>query len=297
MRMTACDVAIVGAGPAGLQCALVLGRARRRVILFDGGPPRNAPAREMHGVLSRDGTSPDEMRRLGREQLRPYDVEIRESRVLDAQPHDGGFILRSEGGDVHARRLVLATGMRDQLPEIDGLDALWGTSVFVCPYCDGWEVRDRPIAAFGNTRSGTGLARELYQWSRDIVICSDMRTVIAPDERAWLRESKVRLKESPIRRLHGSGGQLQRIEFEDGESIEREALFLSVALVQCCDLAASMGCTITERGHIDVDREFRTSIPGCYAIGDAVTHLHQVIFAAASGAHAAIAINDELLAS
>jgi thioredoxin reductase len=293
--MQECDVAIAGAGPAGLQCALVLGRARRRVVVFDSGKPRNAPADQTHGMLSRDGLKPSEMLRLAREQLAPYDVEVRHASVDDAALADDGFALRTSDGELRARRLVIATGMRDELPHIEGLnDQTWGSSVFVCPYCDGWEVRDRPIAAFGNTRSGVGLARELYQWSRDIVVCSDMKTTIAPDERAWLERTKVRVIESPIARLIADGGRLRRIEFESGEGIDREALFLSVQLVQASGLAARIGCNITTRGHIDVDAEYRTNVPGCYAIGDAVTTLHQVIFAAASGARAAIALNNEL---
>jgi thioredoxin reductase len=292
-----CEVAIIGAGPAGLQCALVLGRARRSVALFDNGQQRNRVVKEMYGVLSLDGRAPSEMLRSARAQLDPYPVEIFDSTVHEISGDaEQGFILRTDAGTLRAARIVLATGMRDRLPEIEGLEPLWGTSVFVCPYCDGWEMRDRPIAVFGSTRSGAGLARELYQWSRDLVVCSDLRVPIPAAERAWLSERGIAVIESPIRRLHADGEALAAIEFENGERIERDALFLSVDLAQCCDLAERMGCRITERGHIDVNPEYRTSIPGCYAVGDAVTHLHQVIFAAASGARAAIAINDELLA-
>jgi thioredoxin reductase len=293
--MDECEVAVVGAGPAGLSAALILGRARRHAVVFDGGEKRNASAREMHGFLSRDGMPPDELLAIARRQLAPYDVDIRAARVHEASGERDRFILRTERGDLRARRLLLATGMRDKLPEIEGLAPLWGKSVFVCPYCDGWEVRDRPLAAFGSTRSGVDLARELVQWSADLLVCSDLHTPLPDDDRTWLSRRGVRLKESPIRRLHGRDGKLERIEFEDGESIEREALFLSIGLAQCCDLPERMGCRITERGHIDVNAEYRTSVPGCYAAGDAVTHLHQVVFAAASGARAAIALNNDLL--
>ncbi len=204
-------------------------------------------------------------------------------------------MLETENGErVHASRLVIATGMRDKLPEIDGLDGCWGRSAFVCPYCDGWEVRDRPIAVWGNTRSGVGLARELFQWSRDIVVCADVATPITEDDREWLSVNGIRVKQSPIRRLHARDGSLQDIEFDDGESLAREALFLNTTLMQCCDLAETLGCRLTERGHIDVDVEYHTSIPGVYAVGDAVNHLHQIAFAVASGARAAIALNNEL---
>ncbi len=294
--MTTYEVAIVGGGPAGLQCALVLGRARRSVVVLDKGQPRNLPARESHGFLSRDGIGPAQLLEEARAQLAQYDgVTFYAASVSDAEITGDGFVAVTDDGErVHARRLVLATGMRDKLPEIEGLDRCWGLSAFVCPYCDGWEVRDRPIAVWGNTRSGVGLAQELFQWSHDIVVCADVATPISDDDRDWLARNSVQVKQAPIRRLRERDGLLQRIEFEDGDSVERNALFMNVNLMQCCGLAETLGCRLTERGHVDVDGEYRTNVPGVYAIGDAVTHLHQIAFAAASGARAAIALNNEL---
>lgn len=295
--MTQYDVAILGGGPAGLQCALLLARARRRVAVYDRGEPRNAPAREAHGFFTRDGIVPEDLLKQGREQLLRYDTAtFRSIGIDDAIAVDDGFELVLDDAErVRAHKLVIATGMRDRLPSIEGLEACWGRSAFVCPYCDGWEVRDRPIAVWGNTRSGVSLAQELYQWSRDLVVCSGASTPIGESERAWLRDEGVRLKEGGISRLIETDGMLRAIEFEDGERVDREALFLSVTLAQCCDLAENLGCRLTERGHIDVDVEYRTSVPGAYAVGDAVTHMHQIVFAAASGARAAIALNTELL--
>ena len=290
------DAAIVGGGAAGLSAALLLGRARRRILVFDDGRQRNRFARETHGFLSRDGVQPLELLQNAREQLERYDVESTNATVAEIMPNGSHFGIRDASGqEIKARRLVLATGVRDTLPEIDGLQALWGQSIFTCPYCDGWEVRDRRLATFGTTRSGVQLAQELFQWSPDLLVCSDLRTKIAPSERSWLTENAIRVKESPIRRLLGNDGALQTIEFEDGETIERDALFLSVPLEQCSDLPERLGCNITVRGQIDVDNDYRTSVPGCYAVGDAVTHLHQVVFAAASGARAAIALNNDLM--
>ncbi len=230
-----------------------------------------------------------------RRQLEPYGVECLDGFVSEATKSDGAFELLAGKRLVRSRRVLIATGVRDALPEIDGLSALWSRSVFTCPYCDGWEMRDRALATYGTTRSGVDLARELYQWSRNLVVCSDLSTPVPPGDRDWIANSGVRVKTSPIRRLIATNGALRAIEFEDGETIERDALFLSVPLQQCCDIAERLGCAMTARGHIDVDNECRTSLPGAYAAGDAVDHLHQVVFAAASGARAAIALNNDLM--
>ena len=295
--MRTCDVAVVGGGPAGLQCALLLARARRRVVVIDGGEPRNGTVREAHGFFTRDHISPIDLLEEGRRQLVRYDGASVERAVVEtiSGDIDGGFVVKSPGFELHAARVVLATGMRDRLPEIDGLNACWGLSAFVCPYCDGWEVRDRPIAVWGNTRSGVGLAQELYQWSKDIVVCSAVDTPIPDLERDWARERGIEIVEAPIRSLENRDGMLTHIRFDDRAPLAREALFLSVTLSQACDLPEALGCRLTERGHVDVDREYRTSVAGVYAVGDTVTHMHQIVFAAASGARAAIALNNELL--
>ncbi|HET9028585.1 MAG TPA: NAD(P)/FAD-dependent oxidoreductase [Candidatus Aquilonibacter sp.] len=288
------DVAIVGGGPAGLQCALLLARARRSVALFDGGEPRNATVREAHGFFSRDAIAPADLLSIGREQLQQYDVRFFSASVVDAKEHGDGFrVTCGDGTSVDVTRMVVATGMRDKLPEIAGLTECWGISAFVCPYCDGWEVRDEPIAVWGNTRSGVELAQELYQWSHDIIVCADVSTPISQPEREWLDRCGVRVA-GPIARLDHRNGTLAAIVLDDGTRLTRSALFMSVGLRQTCDLAERVGCRLTERGHIDVDGEYRTSIAGIYAVGDAVTHMHQIVFAAASGARAAIAINNEL---
>lgn len=295
-RMFDCEVAVIGGGPAGLQCALVLARARRRVLVFDAGEPRNSSVRQTHGLFTRDGEQPYALLQQAREQLLEYgDSLVQKRAIANVHASDGEFDLTAaDGSQIRTRRLVLATGMRDDLPDIRGLESCWGTSAFVCPYCDGWEVRDRALAVWGNTRSGTDLAKELYQWSRNLLVCSETSTSISREDARWLQAHDVRVKEAAIARLIVANGMLSAVEFEDGERIPREAMFLDVTLRQASDLPERLGCRLTARGHIDVDTDNRTSVAGVYAIGDAVTHLHQVVFAAASGARAAIAINTEL---
>jgi thioredoxin reductase len=285
------DAAIVGGGAAGLSAALVLGRSCRRVILFDDGRPRNAVATEMHGFITRDGTPPAEVLRIAREELRRYPgVECVSAHVSEAKRDGDLFALRTrEGAQVRARRVLLATGLYDALPEIDGLRERWGKSVFVCPYCDGWEVRDRRLAVIGIGDAAVGLAQELYQWSNDLLICTQGEGVRAQQQR-WIDAAGATVRNESITALTG-----EAIVFEGGSRERCDAAFLCAPLRQRYPLVDMLGCLVRENGEIAVDDRGRTSASGVYAAGDAVTTIHQVVLAAASGVRAAMAINQDQL--
>ena len=295
--MDSYDVVIVGAGPAGLSAALILGRCRRRVLICDGGSPRNAASHALHGFITRDGIPPLEFLKIAREQLQPYPgIEIRQTEVLDARRSESGFILTVQNNTtVFCSKLLLATGVVDRLPEIEGLGALYGRSVFHCPYCDGWEMRDRKIAIYGKGKNGVGLALELTLWSRDLVLCTDGPGEIPNDELRRLQQHRIELHETPIRRLVGSDGLLQRIEFMTGDSLERDALFFSTGNDQRSELPQKLGCKFTEDGAVETGDYEITNVPGVYVAGDASRLVQLVIVAAAEGAKAAFAINQELL--
>ncbi|HME81492.1 MAG TPA: NAD(P)/FAD-dependent oxidoreductase [Candidatus Eremiobacteraceae bacterium] len=290
---------IVGGGAAGLNAGLVLGRARRDVLILDAGKPRNAVAERMHGFLSRDGTPPAKLLDLARAELKHYpNVKLVTATVKRAKRTAHGFVVTAESREQFAgRRLLLANGLRDRLPSIKNLDKLWGKSVFVCPFCDGWEFRDRKIAVYGNAKAAVGLAQELYGWSKHLTVCTeDGSLTVSPKQRRWLEATHCRLIKGPIRRLVGNDkGALKELEFEDRRRIECDALFLSAPLRQSCGIAKSLGCKAGWWGSIVVDDKGRTNIRGCYAAGDAVTNVHQVILAASSGVRAAMAICSELL--
>jgi|SRR5687767_2319942 len=290
------DVIIVGAGPAGLSAALILGRCRRNVLVCDAGRPRNSASRALHGFLTRDGIEPAEFIRIGREQLRPYTtVQFRSEEVTHARQIDKGFEIEVAGESVTGRKLLLATGVVDRLPDLQGLESLYGRSVFHCPYCDGWELRDQPVAIYGQEDRGAGLALELTGWSRDLIVCSDGPATISAAERKQLEQLNIPLREERISRLEGTDGQLERIVFDSGEHIIRRGMFFNTGQDQHCDLAASLGCDFTDRGAVRTGDYEMTNVPGLFVAGDASRAVQLVIVAAAEGAEAAFAINKALI--
>ncbi len=290
------DVAIVGGGPAGLSAALVLGRCRRRVLLFDAGRPRNWAAREMHGFLGRDCSDPAELRRLGREQLGRYDtVALRDIAVKDARAVDGAFEVVLENDErVRCRKLLLASGVKDALPEIEGFDALYGGSAHHCPYCDGWEWRDRAIAVYGQGETGKDLALELLGWSKDVVLFTDGSTDLAPEHRDELARNGIRIIEGQVIAFEGEDGFLQAVRLADGTRIERDALFVYTSSEQTCHIANGFGCKF-DNGLVATGQYEQTHVPGLFVAGDASRNAGLAIVAAAEGARAAFAINMELL--
>ncbi len=258
------DCIVIGGGAAGLSAALVLGRARKRTLVVDAGEPSNRFAHGIGGLLGHDGRPPADFYALGREQLAPYpSVELRNGRVTGASATGDGFKLELASGEIiDARRIVLATGMEYRTPEIPGLEPLWGDSVFHCPFCHGWEVRDQPIAVLAEGEKAGHLMGLLRSWSDDVVLLS-------PDR--------------PIKRLVAEEGKLAAIEFEDGETLPRSALLVAVTFHQRSDLAEQLGVAVTDQGFLEVDGFLATTVPGVYAAGDLSSQPQSVATAIASG--------------
>ncbi len=291
------DVIVIGAGPAGLSAALILGRCLRRVLVVDTDKPRNGASRALHGFLSRDGVAPHELRRLGREQLAPYDtVRIDQVEATRARRVGRAFeVTLADGRRLRCRKLLLATGVVDEVPALEGVDALYGHSVFHCPYCDGWEFRHQPMAIHARGAQGLGLALELRAWSDDLVLCTDGPAGLKPQHLRRLTDNGIALREQPIARLQGEGGQLTAIVFADGETLARRVLFFGAGQHQSCDLASALGCAFTTKGAVRTGKYEATNIPGLYVAGDASRLVQLAIVAAAEGAQAAFAINTALL--
>jgi thioredoxin reductase len=290
------DVIIVGAGPAGLSAALMLGRCRRRVLVCDAGRPRNVASHALHGYLTRDGLPPREFLALAREELAPYEtVQLRDIEVVAAECLDGRFqVTLANGEEATSRKLLLATGVVDNLPSIEGFRELYGRSVFHCPYCDGWEIRDQPIAIYGRGDRGLGLSLELTTWSRDLVLCTDGPADIDEDGRARLERNGIRIREERVARLEGSGGTLERVVFEDGTYLNRRALFFTTGQYQRSNLSNQLGCEFNDKGTVRTGKYETTHLPGLYVAWDASRAVQWVVVAAAEGAEAAFAINTDL---
>jgi thioredoxin reductase len=291
------DCIIVGAGPAGLSAALMLGRCRRRVLVCHAGETRNAQSSGIHNYLTRDGTPPAEFLGLAWQEVGQYPtVEFREVEVLDATRTPDGFrLVGADGRQLGARKLLLATGVIDELPKIDGLASLYGTSVHHCPYCDGWEWRDRPLAVYGVGEQGSALALGLTVWSEDLVLCTDGPSRLSAGELDKLQELGIEIREDRIARLEGREGRLERIVFEQGDPLEREALFICASQHQRSALARKLGCRFTSKGAVNTGACEATDVPGLYVAGDSSKEAQFVIVAAAEGAEAGMAINKALL--
>jgi thioredoxin reductase len=297
------DVVIVGTGPAGLSAALALGRARRTTLVIDGGPGRNAPSDGVHNFLSRDGIAPSDLRKIALEQLTTYStVEVRTDQVESATAVDDEFdFVLSDNDRVRARRLLLATGVVDDLPAIPGLAERWGRSVVHCPYCHGWERRDIPLAVLALGEAGVRQAIHLRRFSPDVAMCLGTDFELDEEQRQLLAARDVTVLEQPLASVGGEGDSLQWLAFADGSRLDRSALFVHAPLRQRSDLPTQLGCRILDDGAVEINDLGQTSVPGVYAAGDMARRPAlpvagaQVILAAAEGTLAAMVIDQELL--
>lgn len=292
------DVVIIGGGPAGLSAALTLGRSRKRVLLCDAGPRRNAAAAHIQNFVTRDGTPPDDFRRIGGDQLASYPlVERRNERVDSISGESGAFRVGLASGAVEARRVLLCMGMLDELPPIEGLHALWGRSVFQCPYCHGWEVQDRRwgyLVSPADAAMFLPFALLVRGWTRDVVVFTDGNTDVAHEVRAQLETAGIRLETAPVARLKVARDQLEAVELADGTAVPCDVMFMHPPQRQV-DLIRSLGVALDSDGYVRVDpMKSETSIAGIYAAGDMTSRMQGAIWAAAGGARAAAMINFEL---
>jgi thioredoxin reductase len=286
------DVLIVGGGAGGLNAALMLGRARRSVVVVDSGRPRNAPAGHVHGFLTRDGTPPAELLAVGRSEVERYGGRIVTGAVRTIRRSNGGFRAELADGAIEARRVVVATGLRDELPDIPGLADRWARDVLHCPYCHGWEVRDQPLGVLGLPPRSVHLAWLLPQWSADVVLfASDLEA----GDRAKVEARGVRIVEDKVIGLDVVEDRLRGVRVANGDVVPRSALFVAGQFIPNDKLLTELGCAKNESGWVQVDRTGLTSVPGVWAVGNVVDPVAQVISAAAAGAVAAGVINADLI--
>jgi thioredoxin reductase len=275
----------------------MLGRCRRRVLVCDTGEPRNRWSAAVHGFITRDGTAPGALLAAARDELARYEtVRLLAARVVDAVRDRGRFLVTcADGVTFQSRKLLLATGVVDELPSIAGIEAFYGRSVYHCPYCDGWEWRDQPLASYGRGEAAAALALGLSVWSRDVLVCTDGPADLPDRTRQRLDGLGFRLREERVLRLEGRDGTLDRIVFASGPPESRRALFFSTGQRQASDLPARLGCRFTSEGAVATGKCEATNVPGLYVCGDASKEAQFVVVAAAEGAEAGMAINKALL--
>jgi thioredoxin reductase len=297
MKPKVWDVIIVGAGPAGLSAALILGRACRQVLICDSGTPRSWASKRMHAFLTRDGISPSAFRRAAHRELSALgNVTLVPGEATRAvrRPNGGFECTIGRRRPVYGRKLLIATGLLDHLPRIDGIETFFGKSVFQCPYCDGWEFRDTRAAVYGRSRRGFEMARAMTAWCDDIRLCTDGPSRLPRASRVGLKRNGIELIETPIRRLTGRRGKLSAIEFSDGRMLPRDVLFFDTPASGQSNLAESLGCQFTRNKGVKCGQYEATSVPGVFVAGNIIRDVQLSIVAAAEGARAAFGINRAL---
>ncbi len=297
------DVVVVGGGAAGLSGALALSRARRKVLVVDAGRPRNAPAGHVHNYLGREGIPPGELLAIGREEVAGYGGEVVAGEVVRAEQVDDGFRVElADGGHVHARRLLVTTGLTDELPGIPGVRELWGSDVLHCPYCHGWEVRDRAIGIVGGPM-GMHAALLWRQWSADVTLFRHTGPELTHDERQQLAALGVRVVEGEVAALETRGGRLAGVRLASGELVVREAVVVPPRFAANSDLLRGLGLEPVELEvngnvfgtYVPSEPMGATSVPGVWVAGNVANLQAQVVAAAAAGLNAAGQINLDLI--
>lgn len=291
------DCAVIGGGPAGLNAALVLGRSRRKTILFDDNKPRNTVTSESHGFITRDGINPQELKRIAQEELSSYpDVWTENKRVHHINKEKSLFKVETENGKVYsAKKIILATGFQEVLPDIPQVKDFYGKSLFNCPFCDGWELRDRPLAVVADDPKAFHLAKLVSNWTNDLIVFTNGKEVISPEEQELLQSKGIRINEKKIATFIGEEGMLRKVQLEDGTSVLREGGFITTEWIQAASFKSSLEYTLNEQGGIETDSWQRTETEGVFACGDTrIAGPSQLIIAAAEGCMAAMSVNGAL---
>ncbi len=292
------ECAIIGGGPAGLNAALILGRGRKNTILFDNNKPRNAVTYASHGFITRDGVTPAQFRRIAYKEVLQYPtVEHRQQEVTAIDRKGEHFQIEAAGEHIIAKKVLLATGVKEEFPAIEGIYQFYGTSLFNCPYCDGWGLRDQPLILVSEQPSVYHTVQLLYSWSKDLIVSTNGKDILDIQQKKMLARKQIQLINQQVIAFEGEGKQLQQVRLADGSTIARSGGFITPRFVQAVPYVKQLGCEILANGKIQTDGAGRTSVPGFYVAGDAsYIGPSQVVYAAADGVRAAISVHTDLCA-
>lgn len=291
------DVIIVGGSYSGLSSAMALGRALMRVLVIDTGLPCNRTTPHSHNFLTQDGNTPQNISKIGREQLNSYPtVEFMNDKAIKATKTVHGFEIELESGEkILGVKVVFATGIRDILPEIDGFKACWGKSVLHCPFCHGYEVKGQNTGILANGQAAFELAMLISNWTEKLTVYTNGQSTISSEHKKRLSARNIDIVETPISKLEHQEGYLKSIELEGGESKPIEVIYSKVPFEQHCTIPSELGCSINADGYIQIDESHETNIPGIYACGDNVTRMRTVSNAVSMGTATGISISKKII--
>jgi thioredoxin reductase len=292
-----CEVVIIGGSYAGLSAAMSLGRSLRQVLVVDSGKPCNRQTPHSHNLITHDGATPQEIAEKAKAQVLKYGtVRWQNGIAVQAKQIPTGFEIKTEsGGLFRAKKLLLATGVTDIMPDIPGFAECWGISVLHCPYCHGYEVKQQNIGLIGNGEVGFELCRLLYQWSKKLTLFTNGKSTLTAEQHEKLKARQISVVEKDIAHIEHNRGYIREIVLGDGSKTPVSAVFARVRFKQHCDIPQQLGCGMSEMGHIKVNDFQKTDIPGVFAAGDSTTPFRAVSFAMASGTKAGSFINKELI--
>ncbi|SFX71765.1 Thioredoxin reductase [Bacillus altitudinis] len=290
------DCAIIGGGPAGLSAALVVGRGRKQVIVFDDELPRNRVTQESHGFITNDGMTPFEIRQTGEADLQKYpNIQIKRSRINDIQKREEFFTLLTHEGDTfEAKKIILATGLQDILPEIEGIHDVYGKTLFSCPFCDGWELKDKALALIAENQRALHMAKLLSNWTKDLIVFTNGHG-LAEEDKSLLTEHSIQVIDVPIVSIDHDNGELRSLQLANGETVKREGGFVASEFKQSAPFAEKLGCQMTKNAGIETDILGRTTVSGVFACGDNLGGPAQLVLAAAAGSQAGMGVIHELV--
>lgn len=290
------DCAIIGGGPAGLSAALVVGRGRKQVIVFDDELPRNRVTQESHGFITNDGMTPFEIRQAGEADLQKYpSIKIKRSRIVDIQKKEESFTLLTHEGDTfEAKKIILATGLQDILPEIEGIHDVYGKTLFSCPFCDGWELKEKALALIAENQRALHMAKLLSNWTKDLIVFTNGH-MLAEEDKTLLTAHSIQVIDVPIVSIDHDNGQLRSLQLANGEIVNREGGFVASEFKQSAPFAEKLGCQMTKNAGIETDILGRTTVSGVFACGDNLGGPAQLVLAAAAGSQAGMGVIHELV--
>jgi thioredoxin reductase len=291
------DVIIVGGSYAGLSAGMALGRSLRKVLIIDGGEPCNRQTPHSHNFITHDGNTPKAIAMQAKEQVLKYDtVSFLQGMAVSATKLNNGFEVRTAAGEVFsAQKLLFATGIKDQMPAIDGFAASWGITAIHCPYCHGYEVRHERTGIMANGDIGYEFTKLISNWTKDLTLFTNGRSTLTAEQTEELAKHNIPVVEKEITAFEHTNGHINQVLFKDGSAMPMKAVYSKLPFVQHCDIPIQLGCALNEQGYITVDNFYRTTVPGVFAAGDNINMMRAVSLAVSAGSSAGVHINKELI--